>query len=81
MTAYRKSHSCETTFRGLIEDWKQAIDSKQPVYVLVIRVLGLRLFVESLSDKKEVGDLWLWKWISRFDAIVFRKQTKQGKTG
>ena len=34
MTAYRKSHSCETTFRGLIEDWKLAVDSKQPVYVL-----------------------------------------------
>ena len=34
MTACRKSHSCETTLRGLIEDWKQAVDSKQPVYVL-----------------------------------------------
>ena len=34
MTAYRKSHRCKTTLRGLIEDWKQAVDSKQPVYVL-----------------------------------------------
>ena len=29
-----KSHSCDTTLRGLIEDWKQAVDSKQSVYVL-----------------------------------------------
>ena len=50
------------------------------MFYLLIRVLGLRLF-EALSDNKEVGGLWLWKWISRFDAIVFRKQTKQGKTG
>ena len=40
---------------------------------------NLRLF-ESLSDNKEIGGLWLWKWISRFDGIVFRKQMKQGKT-
>ena len=34
MTAYRKTHSCETTLLGLIEDWKQAVDSKQLVWVL-----------------------------------------------
>ena len=34
MTAYRKTHSCETTLLGLIEDWKQVVDSKQLVCVL-----------------------------------------------
>ena len=34
MTAYRKRHSCETTLLMLIEDWKQAVDSKQLVSVL-----------------------------------------------
>ena len=34
MTAYRKTHSCETTLLGLIEDWKQAVHSKQLVCVL-----------------------------------------------
>ena len=34
MTAYRKRHSCETTLLTLIEDWKQAVDSKQLVSVL-----------------------------------------------
>ena len=31
---YRKRHSCETTLLMLIEDWKQAVDSKQLVSVL-----------------------------------------------
>ena len=34
MTAYRKRHICETTLLMLIEDWKQAVDSKQLVSVL-----------------------------------------------
>ena len=34
MTAYRKRHSCETTLLMLIEDWKQAVDSKKMVSVL-----------------------------------------------
>ena len=34
MTAYRKTQSCETTLLGLIQDWKQAVDSKQLVYFL-----------------------------------------------
>ena len=34
MAAYRKRHSCETTLLMLIEDWKQAADSKQMVSVL-----------------------------------------------
>ena len=34
MAAYRKRHSCETTLLTLIEDWKQAVDSKQLVSVL-----------------------------------------------
>ena len=34
MPAYRKRHSCETTLLMLIEDWKQAVDSKQMVSVL-----------------------------------------------
>ena len=34
MRAYKKSHSCETNLLGLIDDWKQAVHSKQLVYVL-----------------------------------------------
>ena len=34
MTAYRKRHSYETALLMLIEDWKQAVDSKQLVSVL-----------------------------------------------
>ena len=80
MTAYRKSHSCETTFRGLRTGNRLSTQNNPFMFYLLIWVLGLRLF-ESLSDNKEVGGLWLWKWISRFDAIVFRKQKKQGKNG
>ena len=31
LTAYRKTHSCETTLIGLIEEWKQAADRKENV--------------------------------------------------
>ena len=34
MTAYRKRHKCKTTLLTLIEDWKQAVNSKQLVSVL-----------------------------------------------
>ena len=34
MTAYRKTHSCETTLVRLVEDWKKAIDYREVVCVL-----------------------------------------------
>lgn len=34
MTAYRKSHSCETTLLRLFEDWKAAMDKNKSVVVL-----------------------------------------------
>lgn len=34
ITAYRKTHSCETTLLRLVEDWKQEIDKKECVAVL-----------------------------------------------
>ena len=34
MTAYRKTHSCETTLVRLVEDWKKAIDQRELVWVL-----------------------------------------------
>ena len=74
MTVHRKSHSCEMALLGLIEDWKQVVDSKQLVYVLSID-MSKAFHCLSHSDNKEVGGLWLWKWISRFDTIIFRKQT------
>ena len=34
MSAYRKSHSCETTLIRLTEDWKMAAENKEYVTVL-----------------------------------------------
>ena len=34
MSAYRKTHSCQTTLIGLTEDWKMAADNKEYVTVL-----------------------------------------------
>ena len=34
LTAYRKTHSCETTLIGLTEEWRQAADRKENVVVL-----------------------------------------------
>ena len=34
ITAYRKSHSCETTLIALVEHWKLARDKRQSVAVL-----------------------------------------------
>ena len=34
MTAYRKTHSCETTLVRLVEDWKKATDQRKLVCVL-----------------------------------------------
>jgi len=34
MSAYRKTHSCETTLITLTEDWKMAADNKEYVSVL-----------------------------------------------
>lgn len=34
MSAYRKTHSCETTLIRLTEDWKMAPDNKEYVTVL-----------------------------------------------
>ena len=76
MTAYIKPLSCETTLLGLIEDWKQVVNSKQLVYILSTD-MSKAFNCLSHCDNKEVGGLWLWKWISLFDTIVFQKQTKR----
>ena len=54
MTAYRKRHSCETTLLMLIEDWKQAVDSKQMVSVLST---DMSKAFDSLSDSLTVKKL------------------------
>ena len=71
MTAYRKSHSCETTLQGLIGDWKQAVDSKQPVYVLstdmskVFNCLSHSLTIMKLEAYGfGSGSLYLIQWFS-----------------
>ena len=34
LTAYRKDQNCETSFIGLVERWKQAVDKRNVVGVL-----------------------------------------------
>ena len=55
--------SCETTLLMLIEDWKQAADSKQLVSVLSTD-MSKAFDSQPFSDGKETGGLWIWRAIT-----------------
>ena len=68
---------------GLMDDRKLAVGTKQLLYVLPTDMSkAFDCLSHSLTIKISWGlILWLWKWISWLDAIVFQKQKKYSKTG
>ena len=77
MTAYRKTHICETTWISLTEHWRQAVDKKECVAALST---DMSKAFDSLHPALMIGNTSSLKLMRSFVSERFNRVKLNGKT-